>query len=90
MLELLHNDIDAGGEVNAGALGLSVDCVSVGSLRFGSVAGVWSHSVQFHCWGVEAVVGDDHLNLVTELAATDARMMTPPTSDSDWLIDSLD
>ena len=40
MFELVHSDVDAGGEVNAGALGLSVDCVCVGALWLISVAGV--------------------------------------------------
>jgi hypothetical protein len=40
LFELAHNDADVGGGVNAGALGLSVECIVVGMLEFGSVAGV--------------------------------------------------
>ena len=32
--------VDGGGEVNTGALGLSVNCVCVGALELGSVEGV--------------------------------------------------
>ena len=38
LFELVHSDVDdGGGEVNVGALGLSVDCVCVGALELGSV-----------------------------------------------------
>ena len=40
LVELVHSNVDAGGEVNTGAPGLSVDCVSMGTLCLGSVAGV--------------------------------------------------
>jgi hypothetical protein len=41
LFELVHNDVEAGGEVNTGALGLSVDCVCVGTLKLCGVTGVW-------------------------------------------------
>lgn len=37
MFELAYNDVDVGGEINAEALGLSVDDVAVGTLWLGTV-----------------------------------------------------
>ena len=41
MLEPAHNDADEEGGVNAGAVGLSVECVVMGTVELGNVAGVW-------------------------------------------------
>ena len=38
LFELVHSDVNVGGEANARAVGLSVDCVCVGTLWLGGVA----------------------------------------------------
>ena len=39
LLELAHNDVDVNGEVNSGALGLSVECMVIETLELSRVAG---------------------------------------------------